>query len=54
MPKDNYYMGGHDGQYVIVVPSKNAVIVRLGLIRPPASFEADVLPLIEGLYAALD
>ena len=54
MPKDIYYMGGHDGQYVIMVPSKNAVIVRLGLIRPPASFEADVLPLIEGLYAALD
>ena len=54
MPKDIYYMGGHDGQYVIVVPSKNAVIVRLGLIRPPASFEADVLPPIEGLYAALD
>jgi len=54
MPKDIYFMGGHDGQYVIIVPSKNAVIVRLGLIRPPATFEADVLPLIQGVYGALE
>jgi len=54
MPKDIYFMGGHDGQYVIVVPSKNAVIVRLGLNRPPASFEVDILPLIQEVYEALD
>jgi len=54
MPKDIYFMGGHDGQYVIVVPSKNAVIVRLGLNRPPASFEKDILPLIQGIHEALD
>jgi len=54
MPKDIFFMGGHDGQYVIVAPSKNAVIVRLGLNRPPASFETDILPLIQNLYNALD
>ena len=54
MAKDIFFMGGHDSQYVIVVPSKNAVIVRLGLNRPPASFETDILPLIQGIYNALE
>lgn len=54
MPTEIYFMGGHDGQYVIVIPSKNIVIVRLGLIRSPANFKADVLPLIQGVYGAFD
>ena len=53
MSKDVYYMGGHDGQYVIVIPSKQAVIVRLGLLRPPASFDTDIYPLIKDIYDAL-
>lgn len=30
---DMYYMAGHEGQYVFIIPSKNSVIVRLGLTR---------------------
>jgi CubicO group peptidase (beta-lactamase class C family) len=28
-----FYMAGHEGQYVFIVPDKNAVIVRLGMTR---------------------
>lgn len=30
VPADGYYMDGYEGQRVFIVPSKNAVIVRLG------------------------
>jgi len=53
LPKTAFMMGGHDGQYVIVLPSKDAVIVRLGILRPPATFEQDLGPLIEALYKTL-
>ena len=33
MPKDSFYMLGHDGQIVAMVPSRELVIVRLGLAR---------------------
>ena len=33
MPEDSYYMLGHDQQVVAVVPSRDLVIVRLGLSR---------------------
>jgi CubicO group peptidase (beta-lactamase class C family) len=32
-PDDAYYMLGHDGQTVAIVPSRDLVIVRLGLTR---------------------
>lgn len=51
LPDDAYFMGGHDVQRVIVVPSKNAVIVRLGMTRPPVDDDADVMP---GLAAIVD
>lgn len=31
LPDDAYWMLGHDGQTVVVMPSKNLVVVRLGL-----------------------
>ena len=31
MPADTFYAGGHDGQRVIVIPSADVVIVRLGV-----------------------
>ncbi|TRC78790.1 serine hydrolase [Mesorhizobium sp. WSM4307] len=31
MPKDTYWMEGHDGQTVAIIPSEHLVIVRLGL-----------------------
>jgi hypothetical protein len=41
-------MAGHEGQFVTIVPSKHAVIVRLGKTRYPGGwdqsrFVADVL-----------
>ncbi len=30
VPRDGFYMDGYEGQTVMIVPSKNAVIVRLG------------------------
>lgn len=51
LPDSAYFMGGHDGQMVIVLPSKNAVIVRLGMTRPPVDNDVDVMP---GLAAIVD
>lgn len=51
LPNDAYFMGGHDVQRVIVIPSKNAVIVRLGMTRPPVNDDVDVMP---GLAAIVD
>ena len=53
MPKDTFLMGGNDGQYVIVVPSKNAVIVRLGIMRKPARFSTELEPLLTAIYDTL-
>jgi CubicO group peptidase (beta-lactamase class C family) len=33
LPESVYYMAGHEGQYVFILPDKNAVIVRLGMTR---------------------
>ena len=52
-PEDIYYFSGHEGQYIFIIPSKNVVIVRLGMTRPPATFEEDIAPLLGDIYAAL-
>jgi CubicO group peptidase (beta-lactamase class C family) len=33
LPPDLYYASGHEGQFLVVVPSRQAVIVRLGVTR---------------------
>lgn len=38
LPKDSFYMLGHDGQIVAMVPSRELVIVRLGLARKTGSW----------------
>ena len=54
LPGDAYYMLGHDGQIVAVVPSRDLVIVRLGLTRDNAWDPAlDLAPHRAGFYAAL-
>jgi len=53
LPEDVIHLGGNDGQMIVVIPSKSAVIVRLGVTRYPATLEADLYPLIRGIYESL-
>ncbi|MFK8053030.1 MAG: serine hydrolase domain-containing protein [Woeseiaceae bacterium] len=55
-PIPHYAMRGHLGQYVIVVPSRRAVIVRLGQQMPKGlSLDGELLPFyIEHALAALE
>jgi CubicO group peptidase (beta-lactamase class C family) len=48
LPEDTYYMLGHDGQIIAVVPSRDLVIVRLGLTRESAWDPAlDLAPVVQ-------
>jgi CubicO group peptidase (beta-lactamase class C family) len=38
IPEDAYYMLGHEGQMVAIVPSRDLVVVRLGLSRYPKAW----------------
>lgn len=51
IPHDAFYFLGHDGQMVAVIPSRETVIVRLGLSRKPGAF--DHAELISSILAAL-
>ena len=53
LPEDVLHLGGNDGQMIVVIPSKNAVIVRMGITRYPATLEDDLYPLIQKIYEAL-
>jgi CubicO group peptidase (beta-lactamase class C family) len=41
VPSDAFEMVGYEGQSVLIVPSRAAVIVRLGLTRAPAVWDED-------------
>ncbi len=43
IPDDDFYFFGHDGQMVAVIPSRETVIVRLGLTRLRGPFDHAVL-----------
>lgn len=45
LPDNVYFFAGRDGQYVIIIPDKNMVIVRLGLTR-----EYPVIPKMAPLF----
>ncbi len=49
-PEDTYYFGGYEGQWVIMIPSKDLVIVRMGLSKGPPF---DLNGTIEKILAAL-
>ena len=48
MPADTYYMLGHDEQVVAVVPSRDLVIVRLGITREEGAWDhaRDLAPIV--------
>ena len=39
LPTDAYFMIGHEGQLIAVIPSRDLVIVRLGLSRLPGAWD---------------
>jgi CubicO group peptidase (beta-lactamase class C family) len=50
IPTDTFYMQGHDGQTIAVIPSRQLVIVRLGLT--PARAHYQIQPLIKAILGA--
>jgi CubicO group peptidase (beta-lactamase class C family) len=50
IPADTFWMEGHDGQYVAIVPSRALVVVRMGLT--PAGLKFKPQPLVHALLAA--
>ncbi len=51
LPQDLYRMDGFEGQYAVIVPSRNLIIVRLGLTQGQASFP--IRELVAATLAAL-
>ena len=53
MPDDAYYMLGFNGQAVVVVPSRDLVIVRLGLTPKGGDWHTgrDLAPLVNAFPA---
>lgn len=52
LPEDVYMAAGHEGQYVVIIPDKNVVIVRLGMTRAVTPVRA-VAPMMKAIYDAL-
>ena len=52
LPEDTFYASGHDGQKLIVVPSEDLVVARLGF-TPEADEEPSVVQLVDEVIAAL-
>jgi CubicO group peptidase (beta-lactamase class C family) len=52
LPSDTYYMSGHDGQKVIMVPSEGLVVVRMGF-TPEADDEPSEVALVAEAISAL-
>jgi CubicO group peptidase (beta-lactamase class C family) len=50
IPADTFWMTGHDGQYVAIVPSRALVVVRMGLT--PARLNYLPQPLVSALLGA--
>ncbi len=53
IPRDTYHAVGYDGQFVTVIPSRNLVIVRLGLTHTYEVWVWDQEELIERISDAL-
>ncbi len=53
VPKDAYYMAGAGGQYTMIIPSHDLVVVRLGHYKGQASADADLSRALELLLQAV-
>ena len=53
LPEDVYVMAGHEGQYVVIIPDKNMIIVRTGRERKTEAMKV-VAPSLAALYASVD
>jgi len=51
-PDEAYLIAGHEGQYVLIIPDKNLVIVRTGMTRGKEPMPT-VAPTFAAIYAAL-
>ncbi len=53
MPEDAYYFLGHDEQIVAIVPSRDLVVVRLGLTQEGGDWDhaRDLAPIVAGVSA---
>ncbi|PWC03469.1 serine hydrolase domain-containing protein [Agromyces badenianii] len=52
LPEDTFHMSGHDGQKVIMVPSENLVVVRMGF-TPAVDDDASEVQLVADAISAL-
>lgn len=52
LPEDTFYASGHDGQKMLVVPSEDLVVVRMGF-TPAADEEPSIVQLVDEAIAAL-
>ena len=43
LPEDAFHAIGHEGQFVTIIPSRDVVIVRMGLTRLPSIWQQDAL-----------
>ena len=51
LPSDTFWLVGHDGQYVAIIPSRESVIVRLGVT--PAREHYHPQPLVLAVLEAI-
>lgn len=52
-PDEAYLMAGHEGQYVLIAPDKNLIIVRAGMTRGAEPMPI-VAPTFAAIYAAIE
>jgi CubicO group peptidase (beta-lactamase class C family) len=52
VPEDAFHCIGYEGQFVSIIPSRELVIVRLGLARLPSAWQQDVF--ISKVIASID